>query len=225
MSSAADNLATNEPREQLSVVDWGPTDYLEALERQRQVLELRRNSQCPDQLIFTEHAPVYTLGLRKDAANHLQWTPEKLDQEGITVHQTNRGGDITYHGPGQIVAYPIISLQRRRDLHAYLRDLEQVVIQCLETFGLQTGLRDGKTGIWIEDRKLCAIGVAVKSWTTYHGFALNVNTNLNHFSGIIPCGITDGTVSSMQQELGHSIDLDSVKSRLAVEFRKVFQNT
>jgi lipoate-protein ligase B len=123
------------------------------------------------------------------------------------------------------VGYPILSLQERRDLHAYLRDLEEVVIRTLSTFGLQTARRKDKTGIWLGERKICAIGVAVRSWVTYHGFALNVSPDMNHFSGIVPCGITDGTVTSMQAELGGTIDLDVVKARLAVEFQKVFRNT
>ena len=150
---------------------------------------------------------------------------DKLKAQGVSVIHSNRGGDITYHGPGQIVGYPIISLQERRDLHAYLRDLEQVVIRTLATFGLETARRDGKTGIWLGERKICAIGVAVRTWVTYHGFALNVNPDMSHFTGIVPCGITDGTVTSMQAELGETIDLGIVKARLAVEFQKVFRNT
>ncbi|MGB0257838.1 MAG: lipoyl(octanoyl) transferase LipB, partial [Coraliomargarita sp.] len=123
-----------------------------------------------------------------------------------------------------LVGYPIVSLQQRRDLHAYLRDLEEVVIRTLKIFDLESGRREGKTGIWLEDRKICAIGVAVRTWVTYHGFALNVNPNLEHFSGIVPCGITDGTVTSMERELGSQIDLETVKSRLAIEFRKVFRH-
>ena len=120
---------------------------------------------------------------------------------------------------------PIISLQQRRALHAYLRDLEEVVIPTLATFGLKSARREGKTGIWLDERKICAIGVAVRTWVTYHGFALNVNPDMSHFNGIVPCGITDGTVTSLQAELGETIDLDVVKTRLAVEFQKVFRNT
>jgi lipoyl(octanoyl) transferase len=215
----------NSTNQDLSVQDWGCTEYAAAFERQKALVDLRRTDQAPDTLVFTEHDPVYTIGQRKGADQHLIWNDAQLEAQGIAVIRSNRGGDITYHGPGQIVGYPIVSLQQRRDLHAYLRDLEEVVIRTLATFGLETARREGKTGIWLGERKICAIGVAVRTWITYHGFALNVNPDLGHFSGIVPCGITDGTVTSMQAEMGHVIDLESVKARLAVEFQKVFRNT
>lgn len=209
----------------IEIIDWGRTRYAQAFEKQIARVDLRKSSDCGDALILTEHDPVYTLGLRKGADQHLIWNKATLAEQGIEVHKSNRGGDITYHGPGQIVGYPIISLQSRKDLHAYLRDLEEVVIRTLSQFGLKSARREGKTGIWLETRKVCAIGVAVKSWITYHGFALNVNPDLNHFNGIVPCGITDGTVTSLSNELGYSIDTAEVKTALAVEFRKVFANT
>ena len=208
----------------LKVEDWGRTRYADAFERQKALVDQRRNNLAPDTLVLTEHEPVYTMGMRKGAEQHLIWQEAELAKQGIEVYQSNRGGDITYHGPGQLVGYPIVSLQQRRDLHAYLRDLEEVVIRTLKIFDLESGRREGKTGIWLEDRKICAIGVAVRTWVTYHGFALNVNPNLEHFSGIVPCGITDGTVTSMERELGSQIDLETVKSRLAIEFRKVFRH-
>ncbi len=209
----------------LDVVDWGRTDYETAFERQKALVERRRNGEAPDTLVFTEHAPVYTLGLRKGADQHLIWSEATCSELGISVFRSNRGGDITYHGPGQIVGYPILSLNHRRDLHAYLRDLESVVINTLAGFGLESDRREGKTGIWLGQRKICAIGVAVRSWVTYHGFALNVNPDMSHFSGIVPCGITDGTVTSMEIELGRTVDTAAVKSALAVEFQKLFQKT
>lgn len=207
------------------VTDWGRTDYSEAFERQKQLVEQRKNGTAPDTLVFTEHNPVYTLGLRKGADAHLIWDKQACARHGIRVVRSNRGGDITYHGPGQIVGYPIISLERRRDLHAYLRDLESVVINTLAHFGLTADRRIGKTGIWMGERKLCAIGVAVRSWITYHGFALNVCPDMRHFAGIVPCGITDGSVSSMARELAEPIDMEAVKECLAVEFQKIFANT
>jgi lipoate-protein ligase B len=209
----------------LDVVDWGRTEYADAFERQKALVDLRRSGDAPDTLVLTEHAPVYTIGMRKGADQHLIWNEAQLKAQGVTVIRSNRGGDITYHGPGQIVGYPILSLQERRDLHAYLRDLEAVVIRTLATFGLESARRAGKTGIWLGERKICAIGVAVRTWVTYHGFALNVNPDMSHFNGIVPCGITDGTVTSLQAELGETIDLALVKARLAVEFQKVFRNT
>ena len=124
------------------------------------------------------------------------------------------------------MGYPILSLQHRRDLHAYLRDLEEVVIRTLATYGLASARREGKTGIWLDGaRKICAIGVAVRSWITYHGFALNVCPDMSHFGGIVPCGITDGSVTSLTNELDKAVDIAEVKARLAVEFERVFANT
>lgn len=207
------------------IVDWGRTRYAVAFERQKALVDSLRSGNGCDTLVFTEHDPVYTMGLRKGADQHLIWSEALCAKHGIEVHQSNRGGDITYHGPGQIVGYPIISLQKRRDLHIYLRDLEAVVINALAQFGLETNRREGKTGIWLGARKICAIGVAVRSWVTYHGFALNVHPDMSHFTGIVPCGITDGTVTSMELELGKKLTMSAVKSALAVEFQKVFQNT
>lgn len=209
----------------LDTIDWGLTEYEDALERQKNMVDRRRNGQAVDTLILTEHTPVYTIGLRKGADQHLIWDKTQLAVQGVRVSRSNRGGDITYHGPGQLIGYPIICLQQRRDLHAYLRDLETVVIRTLAGFGLKTSRRNGKTGIWLDHRKICAIGIAVRTWVAYHGFALNVNPKMSHFSGIIPCGISDGSVTSMQTELGETIDLDLVKARLTVEFQTVFRNT
>lgn len=206
-------------------MDWGRTDYSSALEKQRSLVDQRLTGAIADTLIFTEHNPVYTIGRRKNANQHLLWDSVKLTAEGIDVVTTNRGGDITYHGPGQIVGYPIVSLDKQRDLHAYLRNLEEVVIRTLATFGLNASRLTGKTGIWLGLRKICAIGVAVRTWVTYHGFALNVNPDLKHFSGIIPCGITDGSVTSLQKELNLAVDTESVKRRLTVEFRNIFGNS
>jgi lipoyl(octanoyl) transferase len=128
----------------LETIDWGRTEYQAALERQKALVGLRRTGEAPDTLVFTEHAPVFTIGMRKGAEQHLIWNEAQLKAKGVQVIRSNRGGDITYHGPGQIVGYPIISLQARRDLHAYLRDLEEVVIRTLATFGLQTTRREGQ---------------------------------------------------------------------------------
>lgn len=210
----------------LEIMDWGRTDYEAAFVRQKARVDARRAGRCRDALIFTEHDPVYTMGLRKGAGQHLVWTEAECARRGIAVMQSNRGGDITYHGPGQIVGYPILSLRHRRDLHAYLRDLEEVVIRTLASYGLAAARREGKTGIWLEEaRKICAIGVAVRSWVCYHGFALNVCPDMSHFNGIVPCGIIDGSVTSLANELDKQVDPAEVKSRLAVEFNRVFANT
>lgn len=214
----------NKQAKPLAIVEWGQTGYAEALQRQKVLVTERMEDRVTDTLVFTEHDPVFTLGMRSGAEQHLLWDETMRSRAGIRLHKSNRGGDITYHGPGQAVAYPIISLHDRKDLHAYLRDLEEVVIRTLAYFDLKAARRDGLTGIWIEKRKICALGVAVKSWITYHGLALNLDPDLSHFSGIVPCGITDGTVTSMGVELGKAIDSTEVKSRLAVEFQQVFGN-
>lgn len=205
----------------LSVVDWDRTRYADAFARQDVLVGERIAGRIGDTLVFTEHEPVFTIGLRGGAESHLVWNDEQLAREGVEVVKTNRGGDITYHGPGQVVGYPIISLAPRKDLHAYLRFLEQVLINSLGALGLAASRRDGKTGIWLGKRKIAAIGVAVRKWVTYHGFALNVNANLTHFGGIVPCGISplEGSVTSMEVELGREIDLSEVKSVLSAEFR------
>lgn len=213
MSSPASALAA-------STLDWGRTAYADAWRRQEELVARRQAGEAPDTLVFTEHEPVFTLGVRRGAEQNLLWPQAELALRGIAVVTTNRGGDITYHGPGQIVGYPIVNLGPRRDLHAYLRFLEDVMIASVAPFGLTAGRNPGKTGIWIGPRKIAAIGVAVKRWTTFHGFALNVNTDLAPYSGIIPCGIaaTDGTVTSMHLELGRPVDLAEVKRTLASEF-------
>ena len=202
----------------LTTLDWGRTGYAEAWQRQEDLVARRNAGEVGDTLVFTEHDPVYTLGVRKGAEQHMIWDEAELAKRGITVCKTNRGGDITYHGPGQIVGYPIINLAARKDLHAYLRLLEQVLINTVGTFGLAAARREGKTGIWLGPRKIAAIGVAVKKWTTYHGFALNLNADLAPFGGIVPCGITDGTVTSLAAELGTAPSAEEVKRVLALEF-------
>lgn len=204
----------------LNVLDWGRTEYAEALARQTALVEQRIAGAIGDTLVFTEHAPVFTFGMRPGAEAHLLWDPGQLAAAGIATARTNRGGDITYHGPGQIVGYPIVSLAARRDLHAYLRFLEEVLIQAVGRFGLAAARRDGKTGLWIGERKIAAIGVAVRRWVTYHGFALNVDPDLGHFAGIVPCGIRreDGTVTSLRAELGRAVAPDDVRRALAAEF-------
>ena len=202
----------------LTTLDWGRTGYADAWRRQEELVAQRNAGEIGDTLVFTEHNPVYTLGVRRESGEHMLWDAAELQRRGIEVVQTNRGGDITYHGPGQIVGYPVINLAPRQDLHAYLRLLEQVLINTTGTFGLAADRRAGKTGIWLGPRKIAAIGVAVKKWTTYHGFALNVNADLTPFSGIVPCGITDGTVTSMQAELGRALDEAEVRRVLALEF-------
>lgn len=205
----------------LRVVDWGRTVYAEALARQEALQAERLEGTAPDTLVFTEHEAVYTLGLRAGADRHLLWDAATLQREHIALHPTNRGGDITYHGPGQLVVYPIVSLDARRDLHAYLRFLEDVLIATVGRYGIVAARRDGLTGIWVAERKLAAIGVSVRRWVTMHGLALNVAPDLRHFGGIVPCGIASeqGTVTSLAAELGARCPtMEQVTSALTAEF-------
>lgn len=201
-------------------LDWGRTRHADATARQLALVEDRIAGKTGDTLVFTEHEPVYTLGLRAGAAAHLLWDDAERARRGIGLEQTGRGGDITYHGPGQIVGYPIVSLAQSRDLHAYLRFLEQVLIDALAELGLAGSRREGLTGIWIGPRKIAAIGVAARRWITYHGFALNLDPDLTPFSGIVPCGIpsAQGTVTSVAAELGRSPEAAKVKGLLADAF-------
>lgn len=204
------------------VEDWGRTAYADALKRQLEFVEQRRKDERTDTLILTEHNPVYTVGKRKGAARHMIADGEFLRKHGIEVVETNRGGDITYHGPGQITGYLIVDLSITRDLHQLLRNVEDLLIDVVGQFGLSSGRREGLTGVWIGDRKIAAIGMAARHWVSFHGFALNVTTNLDHFHGIVPCGITDGSVTSLSQELASPPEIGEVKEKLAQGFLSRF---
>jgi lipoyl(octanoyl) transferase len=179
-------------------------------------------------LLFCEHPPVYTLGKSGNEANVLISSAE-MEEKEIQFFKINRGGDITFHGPGQIVGYPIFDLERMyTDIGRYLRELEEVVIDTLAYFGIKGERSKGETGVWInpdipgKERKICAMGVRCSRWITMHGFALNVNTNLDYFKNIIPCGITDKKVTSMATELKGAVDINAVKDQLQKSFEKVF---
>jgi len=177
-----------------------------------------------DLLLFAEHPHVLTLGVRGDGGrSHILATAEALARRGIEVHETGRGGDITYHGPGQIVGYPIVDLKPDRcDVHRYVRDLEDVLIRTAADYGLDAGRVEGLTGVWVGREKLAAIGVRISRWITSHGFALNVSTNLDYFDLIIPCGIPDRGVTSLERLLGRPIDSLEVQDRLANHLSSVF---
>ncbi len=178
--------------------------------------------------MFTEHDPVFTLGARRGAAKNVLWDAKALAKHGIEVVEVTRGGDVTYHGPGQIVGYPIVSLEPRRDLHEYLRVLEQTLINALGRLGLATARRAGQTGVWVGRRKIAAIGVAVRSWVAWHGFALNVDGDLAPFAGIVPCGLGPdiGEVTSLEKELGANKlpAKEEIKQVLAEEFWELFKD-
>lgn len=203
-------------------VDIGLSAYDEAWELQRRVWNARVGGKIPDVLILTEHRHVYTLG-KSTNENHLLAKEEELRRKGVDVYQIDRGGDITYHGPGQIVGYPILDLNDYYlDVHRYLRDLEEVIIRTLRESGV-TGTRvDGMTGVWVGGDKIAAIGIKVSRWVTMHGFAFNVNTDLSYFDRIIPCGIFHKGVTSLREVLGRAVDIKLVEADLLRSFEDVF---
>jgi lipoyl(octanoyl) transferase len=177
-----------------------------------------------EKFILLQHPHVITLG-RGFHKENLLFTKEWLQQNGIAVEESGRGGDVTYHGPGQIVGYPILDISSEPDLHVYLRNLEQLLIDCLADFGIDAHREQGMTGAWVGHEKIGAIGVRVSRWITSHGFALNVNTNLKYFEFIVPCGIKSYGVTSMQKILGREIELASVHDSLVKHFGRIFQRT
>lgn len=223
----------------VNFIDWGLTDYQDAWDRQEaiftEIVALKgknrtENTQIatPNYLIFNEHPHVYTLGKSGKPENLL------LDEQGLkdkqaTYHKINRGGDITYHGPGQIVGYPILDLDNFfTDIHLYLRTLEEAVILTLADYGITAGRYDGFTGVWLDAdnekaRKICALGVRCSRWVTMHGFAFNVNTDLDYFKNIVPCGIDDKDVTSMRRELGCDLDMEEVKNKLKNHIAELFK--
>jgi lipoyl(octanoyl) transferase len=201
--------------------ELGRISYSAALALQGELVEKRKQGLISDQFLLLEHPHVITLG-RNGRAEHLLAGPEALRRAGIEFHRTDRGGDITYHGPGQVVGYPILDLRAwRRDVVAYVRGLEQVIIEALAEFGLRAGRVPGRTGVWIEDRKIAAIGVHVSRWVTSHGFALNVSTDLSYFRYIVPCGLA-APVTSMA-EMGAPASPAQVNRALAAAFARVFE--
>jgi lipoyl(octanoyl) transferase len=201
--------------------DLGRLGYTEAFDIQRQLVEQRKRNLIPDQLLIVEHPHVITLG-RNGCLDNLLASEDVLRCAGIEFHSTDRGGDITYHGPGQIVGYPIFDLREwKRDVVAYLRAIEQAIINALGEFGIQAGRLDGCTGVWVSGKKVAAIGVHISRWVTSHGFALNHRTDLSYFQYIVPCGLTK-PVTSMR-ELGAVASRDQVVAALARNFSKQFQ--
>ena len=208
----------------LNILLPGSMDYKEALDLQEKLLLLRQQKEIEDTLILLEHPPVLTLGRRGEYENILI-PPDILEAQGVKIYEVNRGGDVTYHGPGQIVGYPIMDLSNKgKDIKDYILKVEEVIIRLLsDEFGIQAQRDEKKyTGVWVGDEKITAIGVAVKKWVTMHGFAFNVNTDLSHFNWIIPCGITDKSVTSVQKILGKAIELDKMVDLLIKYFCEVF---
>ena len=217
----------------LGLLDFEKTFHIQK-DLQNQIIETKLNNRknnlnliTPNFLLFVEHDHVYTLG-NSGNENNLIFDKKRLEEMGIKYHKTNRGGDITYHGPGQLVCYPILDLENfYRDIHKYLRDLEDVVINTLDYFNISASGNSKETGVWLdvgtpEERKICAMGIKVSRWVTMHGLALNVNTNLSYFNGIVPCGISEKGVTSISNELNKTMELDLVRKVLTENFLKKF---
>jgi len=224
--------------QKVTLQDLGLKDYKDTWDYQEKLfqgiidlkIDNRRNlsnHKTPNYFLFVEHPHVYTLGKSGDMTN-LLLNEEQLKQKGATFYKINRGGDITYHGPGQIVGYPILDLDNFfTDIHKYLRFLEEVIIKTLAEYGITSERSDGETGVWLDvgtpfARKICAMGVRTSRWVTMHGFALNVNTNLGYFDNIIPCGIKGKAVTSLEAELNKKIPLDEVKAKILKNFKELF---
>jgi len=199
-----------------SVRDLGVISYEMGLEIQAEYAALREKGEIGDTLLLCSHPPVYTLGTNAESAN-------VLDAGTIPVLQTDRGGDVTYHGPGQVVGYVICDVDARgRDLHRHCRDIEEIMLRVLASYGVHGARVAGRTGVWVGTEKIGALGVRVRRWVSTHGFALNVDCDLAAFDGIIPCGIDDAGVTNLKQVLGREVDIEEVKARCAAGFEEVF---
>jgi lipoyl(octanoyl) transferase len=211
----------------LEVRRLGLMAYEEALALQRELVEERRANRIPDLLLLLEHPPVITLGVRSEVSRaNVVATSERLAELGIAVHETGRGGDVTYHGPGQLVGYPILDLRPDRcDVHKYVRDLEEVMIRTCGDYGVSARRIAGLTGTWVGAEKIGAIGIRISRWITSHGFAFNVRTNLDHFRLIVPCGISDRGVTSLEKITGRSIALREVEATIVRRFAEVFERS
>jgi lipoyl(octanoyl) transferase len=232
------------PQRELAVRRIGTVPYDEALALQRALVEQRKRGEIPDTLLLLQHPHVLTLGVKGDGGRgHILASAERLDALGVAVSETGRGGDVTYHGPGQLVAYPIIDLDPdRRDVHRYVRDLEEVMIRVVASFGVSAGRIRGKTGTWVRvppegertvtpaggpgpgrpPEKIGALGVRISRWITSHGIALNVWTDLEYFQLIVPCGIAEYGVTSLEREIGVQIPMAQVEARFMQSFGDVF---
>jgi len=210
----------------LEVRDLGSLPYVEALVLQSDLVERRRAGEIPDQLLLLQHPSVITLGTAA-SRSHVLADEVRRRELGVDLVEVGRGGDVTYHGPGQLVGYPVLDLKPdRQDVHRYLRDLEAMLVLTLGELGILGEALPGLTGVWVEGRKIAAIGVRVSSgWITSHGFALNVSNDLSYFEAIIPCGIRDVSVTSVSEELGREVDVIDVRGILPAAFAETFRRS
>ncbi len=204
---------------------------IDAKIKNRQLTDISEAELTKNYLLFVEHPHVYTLGKSGDEKN-LLISNQQLNEKKATYYKINRGGDITYHGPGQLVGYPILDLDHFfTDIHKYLRLLEETILLTLAEYGINAGRSPGETGVWLDAddktkaRKICAMGVRCSRWVTMHGWAFNVNSDLDYFNNIIPCGISDKAVTSLDKELGHPINMDELKEKVKKHFCKLFEAT
>jgi len=207
----------------LQVQRLGLVPYADGLELQRRLVEERKADRIADTLLLLQHPHVITVGVKKDGREHILASPDRLSSLGVEVFETGRGGDVTYHGPGQLVGYPIFDLNPdRRDVHQYVRDIEEVMIRVCAGYGLTAGRVKGFSGAWVGDEKIGAIGVRISRWVTSHGFAFNVTTDVNFFDLIVPCGIADKGVASLAKALGRQPEMREVEDRFIANFAAVF---
>ncbi len=208
----------------LDVRRLGTVPYGQGLELQNTLAEERRHGRVGDVLLLLQHPHVLTLGSRGDGGRtHILATPARLAELGVEVFETGRGGDVTYHGPGQMVGYPILDLKPDRcDVHKYVRDIEEVIIRSCADYGIRAGRISGLTGVWVGHEKIAAIGIRISRWITSHGFAFNLATNLDYFRLIVPCGISDRGVTSLERLLGRPVAFEEVEDRLVRHFCDVF---
>ena len=204
----------------VQVRDLGLCAYDEVWNLQKEIQAQRIAGESEDTLLLVEHEPVYTLGKNADKNHLLQHYPDN-----VQIFQIERGGDITFHGPGQLVGYPILDLHNyKKSVSWYMRSLEQVIINTLQKYGIKGEQKEDLTGVWIKDKKIAAFGVRISRWVTMHGFALNVNTDMQYYEGIIPCGILKYGVTSMEKLLNHEVNMKDVKNTLISSFKNVFMN-
>lgn len=200
----------------LQVIDWGLLSYDKAYRRQKKMVAERIADKCPDRLVFVEHQPVVTIG-RSGSLQDLCVQPEALRRKKIDLHRVDRGGKATFHGPGQLVAYPILRLGEK-DLHAFLKRLLDTIASVLRSYELIPAFKKGHPGVWVGDSKIASVGIAVQKWVTYHGAALNISTDPNWFNFIVPCGQPDAKITSIENEIGNRVDRSEVKRDLSNHF-------